>query len=101
MSAVAARLCLSTRQVHRRSQDVFGMPLSTLRRIIRLHRTSAARGTETTVTLASLAADSGFSDQAHLARECRALTLAPPSRALSSGDVAVSDSFKPASRLTL
>lgn len=101
VTAVAARLGLSTRQVQRRSQDVFGMPLSTLRRIIRLHRTSAARGTETTATLASLAADSGFSDQAHLARESRALTLAPPSRALSPGGVAVSDSFKPASRPTL
>ena len=100
VSAVAARLALSTRQVHRRSQDVFGMPLSTLRRIIRLHRTSAARGTGATATLASLAAESGFSDQAHLARECRALTLAPPSRALIPGGVAVSDSFKLAPRPT-
>ena len=101
VTAVAARLGLSTRQVQRRSQDVFGMPLSTLRRIIRLHRTSAARGTETTATLASLAADSGFSDQAHLARESRALTLAPPTRALKPGGGTVSDSFKPDPRPTL
>ena len=51
------------------------MPPKTAARLIRFE---AARARLGTVPLARLAAEHGFADQAHLAREFRALGGAPP-----------------------
>ncbi|MFF3325529.1 DUF6597 domain-containing transcriptional factor [Streptomyces sp. NPDC002889] len=62
---------LGARQLHRRSLDAFGYGPKTLARILRLQRalTLVRRG----VPYATAAVASGCADQAHLAREMRAL----------------------------
>ncbi|MCG7421423.1 helix-turn-helix domain-containing protein [Micrococcus sp. ACRRV] len=94
VAVTAAELAISPRQMHRRSLEMFGMPPTTLRRILRIHRAASVRVGGTEPTLATVAAEAGFSDQAHLARDTQALTLTTSSLALGRGRVAVSDSFK-------
>lgn len=84
MRAVAARLDagrsvaetadavgLGARQLHRRSLDAFGYGPKTLARILRLQRALALVGAGSPSAEAAIAA--GCADQAHLAREMRAL----------------------------
>lgn len=99
VAGMAARLGISTRHLHRRCLDIFGMPPTLLRRIARLHRTASAWVSDPDVTMAELAAEAGFSDQAHLVREMRALALSAPSQALAHSGRGVSDSFKTTRRL--
>ncbi|MYS10975.1 helix-turn-helix domain-containing protein, partial [Streptomyces sp. SID6041] len=84
MRAVAARLAagrtvadtaeavgLGARQLHRRSLDAFGYGPKTLARILRLRRALAL--VLAGVPQAEAAVRAGCADQAHLAREARAL----------------------------
>ena len=85
--AVAAEVGLSERQFRRRSQAAAGYGPKTLQRVLRFHRfvrlldaapapapDLAARATATAPDLAALAAEAGYADQAHLTRECSALS---------------------------
>ncbi|MFJ7124985.1 helix-turn-helix domain-containing protein [Streptomyces sp. NPDC098101] len=63
---------LGARQLHRRSLDAFGYGPKTLARILRLQRALAL--VRSGVPYAETAARTGCADQAHLAREVRALT---------------------------
>ncbi|MFH8365641.1 helix-turn-helix domain-containing protein [Streptomyces sp. NPDC018031] len=75
VGAVADRVGLSVRQLHRRSLAAFGYGPKTLARVLRLNRAlDAAREGR---PFADVAADHGYADQAHLAREVRALTGVP------------------------
>ncbi|MER5562890.1 AraC family transcriptional regulator [Streptomyces sp. NPDC002506] len=69
--ATAAETGLGARQLHRRCLDAFGYGPKTLARILRLRRalTLVTRG----VPYAEAALAAGCADQAHLAREMRAL----------------------------
>ena len=69
--AVADRVGLSERHLHRRSLDAFGYGPKTLARIVRLGQAMdlARAGT----AYADVAAEAGYADQAHMAREVRAL----------------------------
>ncbi|WP_051329585.1 helix-turn-helix domain-containing protein [Geminicoccus roseus] len=67
------RLGQSERTLRRRSGDHFGYGTATLARILRLQRFLAAAGRPDRPGLASLAAETGYADQAHLAREVRDL----------------------------
>ncbi|WP_334138355.1 helix-turn-helix domain-containing protein [Corynebacterium variabile] len=95
VSEFALQAGLSVRQVHRRSMDAFGMAPTTLRRVLRLHRAAAMLRSAPSLSLAQTAATTGYSDQAHLARECRRLTLTSASAALAEG-IGMSDPFKTA-----
>lgn len=77
---LAVQLGMTTRQLHRRSMFDFGYGTSTLARLLRFQRFLAAAGSGdgSTRSLARLAVDAGFSDQAHLARDCRAITRQTP-----------------------
>lgn len=68
---VAAELGWSTRRLHRKSLSAFGYGPKTLARVLRFDRAvaSARAGTP----FSRVAADSGYADQAHLARDVRAL----------------------------
>jgi AraC-like DNA-binding protein len=85
VAKLAANLGTSERQLHRRCLEAFGYGPKTLDRVLRfqrflsLARAAAPKG----VGLAGLAADAGYADQAHLARECRALGGLPPRRLLA------------------
>ncbi len=82
--AIARKADRSVRQVHRQSLATFGMSPTTLRQILRLHRASAVHHSSSGSRLADTAASAGYSDQAHLARECRRLALTSASQALAS-----------------
>lgn len=75
---IARRVDLSSRQVHRRCLDEFGLAPSLLRRIARVHRAARHIARAGRPPLARLAADAGFADQAHFCREIRALSGATP-----------------------
>ena len=75
VAEVADAVGLSDRQLHRRSVAAFGYGPKVLARILRLQRALAlARGG---AAFAAAAAEAGYADQAHLAREVRALAGAP------------------------
>ncbi len=85
VAKLAATLGTSERQLHRRCLDAFGYGPKTLDRVLRFQRfLSMARSAAPLghVGLARLAADAGYADQAHLARECRSLGGVPPRRLL-------------------
>jgi transcriptional regulator GlxA family with amidase domain len=78
VAAMADRVGLSERQLHRRCLELFGYGPRRLSRIVRLGRTlDAARAG---VPLAQVAAAGGYVDQPHLAREVRALTGSTPAK---------------------
>ncbi|WP_051832174.1 helix-turn-helix domain-containing protein [Streptomyces katrae] len=76
VAAVAAAAGLGARQLHRRSLDAFGYGPRTLGRVLRLQQALelARRG----LPQAEVAYRAGYADQAHLAREVRALAGTTP-----------------------
>ncbi|MYS83554.1 helix-turn-helix domain-containing protein [Embleya scabrispora] len=82
IATVAAEVNLSERQLHRRSLTAFGYGPKTLARVLRLDRAlGLARGG---VPAARVAAVAGYADQAHFARDVKALA-GVPLRTLLSG----------------
>jgi AraC-like DNA-binding protein len=75
VSELAASLGFSERQLRRRFLTAVGYGPKTLQRVLRLRRFLAGVGFD---GLAGAAASAGYADQAHLARECRALTGLTP-----------------------
>jgi AraC-like DNA-binding protein len=71
IAEVADTVGLSDRQLHRRSLVAFGYGPKVLARILRLQRALALRRDGRSFSAA--AAEAGYADQAHLAREVRAL----------------------------
>jgi AraC-like DNA-binding protein len=67
----AAAVGLSERQLHRQSLSAFGYGPKTLARVLRLNRAIAMARQD--VPFALIAAQAGYADQAHLARDVRAL----------------------------
>lgn len=78
VAEIARRVGLSSRQVHRRCLDEFGLAPSLLRRIARVYRAARHTAGAGRPPLARLAADAGFADQAHFCREIRALSGETP-----------------------
>ncbi|WPF83969.1 helix-turn-helix domain-containing protein [Sanguibacter sp. 4.1] len=85
VSEIARETGWSERQLRRHSHELFGYGLATLRRVLRLQAAVRLAGTET--SLAAVAGGAGYSDQAHLARDVRALTGTTPT-ALFAGRMA-------------
>ncbi len=71
VTTAAWEIGLSSRQLRRRCLDAFGYPPKVLQRVLRFD--SALRLAWTGVPFASVAAEAGYADQAHLSREVRAL----------------------------
>ncbi|MFG1677669.1 helix-turn-helix domain-containing protein [Micromonospora sp. NPDC049282] len=81
VAATAAEVGLGARALHRRSRLLFGYGPKTLARILRMGRAlDLARGG---APLAEVAVRAGYADQAHLTRDVRELTGAPPTRLLT------------------
>ncbi|MBO4206644.1 helix-turn-helix transcriptional regulator [Micromonospora echinofusca] len=76
VGAVAARVGLGVRHLHRRCQALFGYGPKTLARILRMG--AALDLARSGVPLAEVAVRSGYADQAHLTREVRDLAGVPP-----------------------
>jgi AraC-like DNA-binding protein len=88
LERLAPELGFSERQLRRRFAVAVGYGPKTLQRILRLRRFLAAHAADATNSagatgLAEAAAQAGFSDQAHLTRECRRLTGLTPAGLLS------------------
>ena len=80
---LAAATGLHPRTLQRRSLQWFGYGTATLGRIIRFHRFLAIVSmTPGPLSMASAAAEAGYFDQPHLARDCRAITGMSPSQFL-------------------
>lgn len=75
VAATADALGWTERTLHRRCQDAFGYGPSVLRRILRFRLALRVAGQG--ASFAATAARAGYADQAHLAREVRALAGAP------------------------
>jgi len=88
----ARELGISERQLRRRFERAVGYGPATLRRIRRFQRFLAlAQAAPPQATLAWLAADAGYADQAHLARETRRLAGRTPSALLAAGATPTGD----------
>jgi len=82
VSSVAEHVALSERQLRRRFEGAVGYGPKTLARVMRLQRFLTLATEDRASTdggLARLAADAGYADQAHLTRDCTALTGVTPS----------------------
>jgi AraC-like DNA-binding protein len=81
-----ARSGLSERQLRRRFEAEVGYGPATLARVLRFQRfLRAADDAGPGDSLARLAADAGYADQAHLAREAKRLSGLAPSALLAAG----------------
>jgi AraC-like DNA-binding protein len=80
---VAAATGLGERQLRRRCESAFGYGPKTLARVLRLQR--ALTLARTGSPFATVAADAGYADQSHLAREVRSLAGLPLGELLSGG----------------
>jgi AraC-like DNA-binding protein len=72
VAEVARRIGFSDRQLHRHGLQHFGYGPKMLARILRLQQAFGLAGQGRSA--ATIAVDAGYADQAHLIRECRALT---------------------------
>jgi AraC-like DNA-binding protein len=75
----AVRLCLSARSLQRLASRYVGLPPSVMIRRRRLQEAAERLRTDPEMTLAAVAADLGYSDQAHLANEFRSVLGLTPS----------------------
>ncbi len=76
---------LGERQFRRRFSAAVGYGPATFARVARLVRVRDLARTDPRATLADLAATAGYTDQAHLARDCRDLTGVTPTALLRAG----------------
>ena len=80
---VCEMLAMSERTLRRRSLEAFGYGPKTLHRILRFQGfLRMARATDSPTSLAQLAMDAGYADQAHLSREARELAGMTPATVL-------------------
>ncbi len=92
--AVAAKVGVGERQLERLFDERVGYGPKAFARVVRLQRATATIARGSIASWARLAVDCGYSDQAHLVREFRALTGVTPR--LYAGARAVSETDNPA-----
>jgi AraC-like DNA-binding protein len=83
IGALAGELGWSHRRLIARFRDAVGMPPKRVARILRFERLTALVGADPSVGWARAAAECGFADQAHLAREVRDLSGLTPTGLLA------------------
>lgn len=82
--SLAADLGVSPRTLHRRAVERFGYGTATLARLLRFQRLVAlALSVDEGASLSDLAARAGYSDHAHLVRDCRDISDQPPTAFLT------------------
>lgn len=90
------KLGIGSRQLRRRFRAAVGYGPKTLQRILRFQRTLALAGSRRT-SLAGLAAEAGYADQAHMSREVREFAQSAATALFSTAGstLAMSDLFNP------
>jgi AraC-like DNA-binding protein len=92
VDAVADALGMTTRTLYRHSLRGFGYGAKTLQQVLRFRRFLSAAERAPGTTLSQVAADVGYADQSHLARDCNRLSgLAPSALLVSRGVRSVQD----------
>jgi AraC-like DNA-binding protein len=86
---------LSARQLRRRFDHAVGYGPATLARVQRFQRFLGCAQRAPGASLARLAADAGYADQAHLARECRRLAGLAPTALLATGAAPAGETADP------
>ena len=81
---VARQVGITRRHLERRFNEYVGLNLKQVARIARIHSALELLRQQPAMSGAEIAAACGYSDQAHLIRECRTLAGATPSRLESS-----------------
>ncbi|MDO6765335.1 helix-turn-helix domain-containing protein [Agarivorans sp. 1_MG-2023] len=76
------KVALSQRQLERHFQHLMGMTPKQWQRTLRVKMTLKALKNQPTVDLAELALSQGFSDQAHMTRECKSIAKITPKQYL-------------------
>ena len=92
------RVGMGERHLRRRFERAVGYGPGTFIRVQRFQRFLTLADRHQAASLAQLASDAGYADQAHLSRECRRLSGLPPTALLTDGHRAAGDksvSFKP------
>lgn len=79
---LTAALGVSERELRRRSREYFGYGPKTLERVLRFQRFLTLAKADTPLSLAELAAETGYADQAHMTREVRELSSLTPLQVL-------------------
>jgi AraC-like DNA-binding protein len=79
VSALAARLGVTERSLHRRCSSAVGYGPKTLDRVLRFRRALELGVSRPATSLGALAVSAGYADQAHFTRECRRLAGQTPS----------------------
>jgi AraC-like DNA-binding protein len=87
IGALAGELGWSHRRLIARFRDAVGMPPKRVARILRFERLTALIGADPSIGWARAAAECGFADQAHLAREVRDLSGLTPTRLVADPTV--------------
>lgn len=100
VSAISEKIGVSSRQLLRRVQAAVGYGPKTLHRVLRFQRLLVAASCAPAQSLASLAFDTGFLDQAHLCREVRELSGTTPTLLLRRSNAlpSMSDFFNTVDR---
>ncbi|MFG2985215.1 helix-turn-helix domain-containing protein [Streptomyces sp. NPDC048258] len=98
VARIAAAVGLGERQLHRRSLDAFGYGPRTLGRVLRLRRALALA--RAGMAYAEVACVAGYADQAHLAREVRALAGTTLSAYVAGSEGANSETPQPSGSRT-
>lgn len=81
---LAKRVGMTRRHLERRFRDEVGLPAKQMARIARVQAVLQALRQQPLLGGAEIAAQCGYSDQAHLIRECKALTGHTPARLIRS-----------------
>ena len=84
---IASDIGWSRKHLTRRFHNEIGVPPKTLARMLRFHRACVLARTDGTGGWATIAADAGYSDQAHLARDFRIFSGETPTRWAARLDV--------------
>lgn len=84
VESVARIVGITRRHLERRFKDEVGLGVKQMARITRVHAALRLMDRNREMSGAELAAHCGYSDQAHLIRECRQLTGRTPARLMTS-----------------
>jgi AraC-like DNA-binding protein len=84
VKAIARRVGITRRHLERRFKDEVGLGVKQMARIARVHAALRLIDCNREISGAEISAHCGYSDQAHLIRECKALTGQTPARLTTS-----------------
>lgn len=95
INAIADEIAVSPRHLRRLAQELYGLPPTTLSRIVRLQSFLRIGRAHPDRSLSQVASDAGYFDHAHLCREARSIANRPPSAILHDFDYCLPDGPDP------